>query len=198
MRKNRNRRKNLLVLIALMMASVILLSGCGSGIANSGADNKTWGTGGSGADDKTWRDSSFGADENSWGSSGSGADEKTWGEDVSRDWTGDDKDGVAQYLETYEKLPSNYMTKKEARKRGWEGGALHLVVPGMSIGGDTFGNYEGLLPEDKDYKECDIDTLKSDSRGAKRIIFSAEKDDLDIWYTDDHYESFDLLYGDGE
>ncbi len=117
--------------------------------------------------------------------------------EVDEDWTGDDKDGVALYLETYDRLPSNYMTKKEARSRGWEGGALHLVIPGRCIGGDSFGNYEGLLPEDGDYRECDIDTLRSDSRGAKRIIYTDEPDDLDIWYTSDHYESFTLIYGDG-
>ena len=60
--------------------------------------------------------------------------------------------------------------------------------------GDYFGNYEGLLPEKKGrkYTECDIDTLGAKSRGAKRIIFS--NDGL-IYYTDDHYESFELLYG---
>ena len=62
----------------------------------------------------------------------------------------------------------------------------------MCIGGDRFGNYEGLLPEDRDYLECDIDTLGAKSRGAKRIVFS--NDGL-IYYTDDHYESFELLYG---
>lgn len=118
--------------------------------------------------------------------------------DVDEDWTGDDKDGVALYLETYDHLPSNYMTKKEARSQGWEGGALHLVIPGRCIGGDRFGNYEGLLPEDGDYRECDIDTLKSNSRGVKRLIYTDEPDDLDIWYTSDHYESFTLIYGDGE
>ena len=42
------------------------------------------------------------------------------------------------------------------------------------------------------YTECDIDTLGKDSRGAKRIVFS--NDGL-VYYTDDHYDSFTLLYG---
>ena len=42
------------------------------------------------------------------------------------------------------------------------------------------------------YAECDIDTLGADSRGAKRIVFS--NDGL-IYYTEDHYETFELLYG---
>ena len=62
--------------------------------------------------------------------------------------------------------------------------------PGKCIGGNHFGNYEGILP-DGNYKECDIDTLGKKSRGAKRIIYS---DDGRIYYTEDHYESFTQLY----
>ena len=102
------------------------------------------------------------------------------------------KDDVALYIHTYGYLPGNFMTKKEARSLGWEGGGMESYAPGMCIGGDRFGNYEGLLPEDRDYTECDIDTLGKSSRGAKRIVFS---DDGLIYYTDDHYESFVLLYG---
>ena len=102
------------------------------------------------------------------------------------------KEDVALYIHTYGCLPGNFMTKNEARKLGWEGGSLEKYAPGMCIGGDRFGNYEGLLPEDREYTECDIDTLGRKSRGAKRIVFS--EDGL-IYYTDDHYETFELLYG---
>lgn len=102
------------------------------------------------------------------------------------------REDVALYIHTYGCLPDNFITKKEARALGWEGGSLEAYAPGMCIGGDHFGNYEGLLPADRDYRECDIDTLGKDSRGAKRIVFS---DDGLIYYTDDHYESFQLLYG---
>ena len=102
------------------------------------------------------------------------------------------KEDVALYIHLYGDLPFNFMTKKEARALGWEGGSLEPVAPGMCIGGDWFGNYEGLLPEDREYTECDIDTLGKSSRGAKRIVFS---DDGLIYYTEDHYESFELLYG---
>lgn len=102
------------------------------------------------------------------------------------------KEDVALYIHTYGCLPSNFMTKKEAQQLGWEGGGLDDYAPGMCIGGDRFGNYEGLLPEDREYTECDIDTLGADKRGAKRIVFS---DDGLIYYTEDHYESFELLYG---
>jgi len=101
---------------------------------------------------------------------------------------------VALYLYTYGRLPDNFISKKEARKLGWEKGSLEPYAPGMCIGGDHFGNYEGLLPEadGREYTECDIDTLGAKSRGAKRIVFS--NDGL-IYYTEDHYESFILMYG---
>ncbi len=104
------------------------------------------------------------------------------------------KEEVALYIHLYGHLPDNFITKKEARELGWEGGSLEPYAPGKCIGGDYFGNYEGLLPEKKGrkYTECDIDTLGAKSRGAKRIIFS--NDGL-IYYTDDHYDSFELLYG---
>lgn len=105
------------------------------------------------------------------------------------------KEDVAAYLYEYGHLPSNFITKKEAKKLGWVSseGNLDEVAPGMSIGGDYFGNYEGLLPEasDRDYYECDID-FDGTYRNGKRIVFS--NDGL-IYYTEDHYESFELLYG---
>ncbi|MBQ7638440.1 MAG: ribonuclease [Clostridia bacterium] len=104
------------------------------------------------------------------------------------------KDDVALYIHTYGRLPKNFITKSEAEKLGWSGGSLEPYAPGKCIGGGRFGNYEGLLPEKpgRTYTECDIDTLGKRSRGAKRIVFS--NDGL-IYYTDDHYESFTLLYG---
>lgn len=104
------------------------------------------------------------------------------------------KDDVALYLHTYGHLPSNFITKKEAEKLGWSGGSLEPYAPGKCIGGSHFGNYEGILPkkDGRSYTECDIDTLGADKRGAKRIVFS--NDGL-IYYTEDHYETFELLYG---
>ncbi len=104
------------------------------------------------------------------------------------------KEDVALYIHTYGCLPENFITKNEARDLGWEGGSVERYAPGMAIGGDRYGNYEGLLPAKKGrtWTECDIDTNGKSSRGAKRIVFS--NDGL-IYYTDDHYESFTLLYG---
>ena len=114
---------------------------------------------------------------------------------VSEDGIYTTRDEVAAYINEYGHLPSNFITKKEAKKLGWVSseGNLDEVAPGMSIGGDYFGNYEGILPEadDRDYYECDID-FDGTYRNAKRIVFS--NDGL-IYYTEDHYESFELLYG---
>ena len=118
--------------------------------------------------------------------------------------SGDDNSGVdlvytsaedvAAYLHENGQLPDNFMTKDEARKLGWEVGSLEEYAPGMAIGGDKFGNYEGILPKAKgrQYYECDIDTIGRDSRGAKRLVYS--NDGL-IYYTEDHYETFERLYG---
>ena len=104
------------------------------------------------------------------------------------------KDEVAAYIRDNGCLPDNFITKAEARELGWNGGSLEPYAPGMCIGGDRFGNYEGLLPEKggRTYYECDIDTLGAETRGAKRIVYSS--DGL-IYFTEDHYESFELLYG---
>lgn len=105
------------------------------------------------------------------------------------------KEEVALYIHLYGHLPSNYITKKQAEKLGWDSRAGNLwdVAPGMSIGGSRFGNYEGALPdkEGRTYYECDID-YDGGYRGAKRIIYS---DDGLIFYTEDHYKTFEELYG---
>jgi hypothetical protein len=112
--------------------------------------------------------------------------------DISGSYTS--KEEVALYIHQYGKLPDNFITKAEARKLGWDSGSVEVYAPGKCIGGDRFGNYEGLLPDapGRVWTECDIDTLGGGSRGAKRIVFS--NDGL-VYYTHDHYKTFDLLYG---
>jgi guanyl-specific ribonuclease Sa len=116
-------------------------------------------------------------------------------QNIDEDGTYTTKEDVALYIYTYGHLPNNFITKKEAEKLGWSGGSLEPYAPGKCIGGSRFGNYEGILPEKdgRTYTECDIDTLGADKRGAKRIVFS--NDGL-IYYTEDHYTTFELLYGD--
>ena len=104
------------------------------------------------------------------------------------------KEEVALYIHTYGKLPANYITKRDAEDQGWDSrsGNLDSVLPGMSIGGSHFGNYEGQLPDKngRKYYECDIDYV-SGYRNSKRIIYS--NDGL-IFYTEDHYQTFEQLY----
>ena len=115
------------------------------------------------------------------------------GQGIAIDGSYTSKEEVAAYLHEYEKLPSNYITKKEAESLGWDNkeGNLWEVAPGKSIGGDRFGNREGLLPEEEDrkYFECDID-YEGGFRNGKRIVYS--NDGL-IYYTEDHYESFEEI-----
>ena len=121
------------------------------------------------------------------------ADPKGNTESLDEDGSYDSRGDVALYIQTYGELPDNFITKNQARDLGWEGGSVEEYAPGKCIGGDSFGNREGLLPKanGRTWTECDIDTLGENSRGAKRLVFS--NDGL-IYYTDDHYESFEQVY----
>lgn len=83
----------------------------------------------------------------------------------------------------------------EELKRRWDGGSVAVYAPGKSIGGDEFVLYkelEGIVQkEGRKYYECDINTLGNEKRGAERIIYS---NDGMVYYTPDHYNSFELLY----
>ena len=111
---------------------------------------------------------------------------------VSEDEEYTSKEEVALYIHLYEHLPDNYITKSEAKDLGWQSyeGNLWDVAPGKSIGGDRFGNYEGLLPDDTKYKECDVN-YTGGYRGAERLIFG---ENGCVYYTNDHYSSFTRLY----
>ena len=130
------------------------------------------------------------ASQESSSSSGSTADDAT----VTEDGQYSDKDSVALYIHKYGHLPSNYISKTKARKAGWNSqkGNLWDVLPGMSIGGSEFYNDEGQLPDanGRRWTECDIG-YEGGYRNAKRIVFS--NDGL-IFYTDDHYKTFEQLY----
>jgi guanyl-specific ribonuclease Sa len=97
---------------------------------------------------------------------------------------------IADYIFEHGELPGNFITKKEAQALGWDSSWNYVsdVAPGMSIGGDKFGNYEGKLPKVKGrkYYECDC-WYTGGKRNAYRIIYS---DDGHVWYTEDHYNTF--------
>lgn len=113
---------------------------------------------------------------------------------VTENGTYTSKDEVALYIHLYGHVPSNYITKTKARKAGWvqEDGNLWDVLPGMSIGGGGFSNDDGMMPDapGRQWYEADID-YQGGYRNAKRLVYS--NDGL-IYYTDDHYETFERLY----
>ena len=95
---------------------------------------------------------------------------------------------VSAYIKEFHKLPSNYITKKEARALGWEGGPLKEYAPGKSIGGDVFTNRQHILPDSDDkYIECDINA-NGTSRGPERIVYNSGN--YKVYYTNNHYETF--------
>ncbi len=171
----------LLVFCLALLPGCALWGGAGAGGAASAAASGAGATGGAASGGGA---AAAGADVG--GSSGDVS--------VSEDGTYTDKDHVALYLHLYQKLPANYISKTKAKKAGWdaEKGNLWDVCPGKSIGGGTFYNDDGLLPEKsgRTWKECDID-YAGGYRGAKRICYS--NDGL-IFYTDDHYQSFTQFY----
>lgn len=119
------------------------------------------------------------------------SEDETLPASVEKDGSYTTPEDVAEYIHTFGTLPGNFLTKKEAQALGWDSsrGNLWDVAPDCSIGGDYFGNYEGILP-DGNYHECDVN-YTGGYRGAERIIYS---DDGRIYYTNDHYKSFEQLY----
>lgn len=113
---------------------------------------------------------------------------------VEEDGWYDTMEEVAVYLTAFDRLPGNYLTKREAQALGWESrrGNLWDVADGCSIGGDRFGNYENRLPSRKGrtWYEADCYYTKG-KRNACRILYSS--DGL-VYYTDDHYETFTQLF----
>lgn len=105
---------------------------------------------------------------------------------------------IADYIFAHGTLPPNFITKREAQAMGWDSRSNNVsdVAPGYSIGGDRFGNYEGLLPAKKgrQYYEADC-YYTSGKRNAHRIIYSS--DGL-VYYTADHYQTFVRLYPSGK
>lgn len=192
MLKNKTLGGKIKYLLLLFLLIIAFVNGYGRGLDEQGDVNQESQQGGQDdQDDVNVGDSDDEDDANAEDVGSEGSNNPT----VTEDGIYTSKEEVAEYIYLYEKLPSNFITKKEAKKLGWDNskGNLAEVAPGMSIGGDYFGNYEGNLPEEegRDYYECDINYV-SGYRGSERIVFS---DDGLIYYTADHYETFELLYG---
>lgn len=88
------------------------------------------------------------------------------------------------------RLPSSFITKRDARAAGWRPGSNLWSVPslrGRSIGGDRFGNRERQLPDGgRLWREADLG-YHGGHRGAKRLLYA---DDGLRLVTVDHYRSF--------
>ncbi len=100
------------------------------------------------------------------------------------------EDVVLAYVKQNNQLPEYYITKKQARKNGWNPAKANLceVLPGRAIGGDVFTNREGNLPEKpgRTWYEADLN-YDCAYRNADRLLFS--NDGL-LFVTKDHYKTF--------
>lgn len=101
--------------------------------------------------------------------------------------TKDDK--VIAYVKSNHQLPDFYITKSEAKNKGWipSKGNLCDVLKGKAIGGDKFSNREKQLPKSEQYYEADVN-YNCGNRNADRIIFTKNGD---VWLTKNHYKSFE-------
>lgn len=115
---------------------------------------------------------------------------------ISESGTYTTRDSVAAYLCKFEKLPSNYRTKAEAKDLYAASGKTFSKwnfnpweTLGVMVGGDAFQNREGLLPQNA-YRECDVD-YSAANRGTKRLVYA---ESCQIFYTANHYRSFTKIH----
>lgn len=115
---------------------------------------------------------------------------------ISESGTYTTRDSVAAYLCKFEKLPSNYRTKAEAKELYAASGKTFSKwnfnpweTLGIMVGGDAFQNREGLLPQNA-YRECDVD-YSAANRGTKRLVYA---ESCQIFYTANHYQSFTKIH----
>lgn len=116
---------------------------------------------------------------------------------IVEDGTYTSKMEVAAYIKKYGHLPSNFITQQQARDLGWvsKAGNLTEVAPGKSIGGDELQYKENKIAQaaGRIYYECDINYSEG-IRGAERLVYS---NDGMIYYSPDHFKTFELLCGAG-
>lgn len=101
---------------------------------------------------------------------------------------------VVDSLRTTGRLPSNYVTKQEAMRNGWQPGkALNNTSPGAQIGGDVFSNSPAILPSapGRIWYEADIGISNTMSRSnvnqpGSRLLYS---NDGHLYITNDHYKN---------
>ncbi len=96
---------------------------------------------------------------------------------------------VIAYVKSNHQLPDYYITKSEAKSKGWipSKGNLCDVLKGKAIGGDKFSNREKQLPKGEQYYEADVN-YNCGNRNADRIVFTKNGD---VWLTKNHYKTFE-------
>ena len=104
------------------------------------------------------------------------------------------REDVTAYLHAYGELPPNYLTESEAEALGWDGsGDLWAIQEGAAIGGDSYDNLAGLVPEadGRTWSQCDVN-YEGGTRGNERLVYS--NDGL-IYYSPDKFTPFEEVYG---
>ena len=117
-------------------------------------------------------------------------------EDVRRGNAYTDKKDVALYIKKYHELPKNYITK-DGKDYFYK---KNVNLDNYIVGGDTFYN-DGKLSQfnidlDTMLKECDIyyDGYKcTGERGKIRLVYETNTSNPRIFYTEDHYDTFDEI-----
>lgn len=179
-----------LVAVATMLFGMFALSGCQRGSNQQSSQNEQ--SQNYQSDNQQDNNKSNSSQDNK--NSNSTDNRNSSATTIDRNGSYTSKKDVALYIHTYGKLPGNFISKTKARKAGWvpSKGNLQTVCPGKSIGGSVFYNDDRKLPDAKGrtWYECDID-YHGGTRNAKRIVFS--NDGL-IYYTGNHYKSFERLY----
>lgn len=106
------------------------------------------------------------------------------------------KEDVALYIMQYHELPKNFVTKygKDYMKNH------NYDSTGFIMGGDTHLNTGQLSSYGIGYwvslKECDVagSTYQlNGNRGAERLVYTCNSEDVRVFYTYDHYETFTEL-----
>ncbi|UVS82253.1 polymorphic toxin-type HINT domain-containing protein [Actinokineospora sp. UTMC 2448] len=90
-------------------------------------------------------------------------------------------------------LPSNYVTKDQAKAAGWKPGkALNNHVPGGQIGGDVFENSDSQLPDvaGRVWYEADIGLTGGMSRAKQPGTRLTYSNDGLAYVTHDHYKTY--------
>ncbi len=107
------------------------------------------------------------------------------------------KENVSLYLMKYHELPKNYITSSARNSSGYATGDTSELI----VGGDTHWNTGELsdfgISDDASLKECDIyfdgysnGISSTPARGVLRLVYTANTDDVRVFYTDDHYATY--------